>query len=277
VANTEDETVSRIDARKRELIRTIPVGEYPSDVAVGAGSAWVILGGPTVIRRIALDRNEADEAFPATASIEDGSPTPCARTQARLVVGGGALWVACTSPVSAASSDASRIDLGTRRVVRVDDALFSSSPVGITFPDVAFGLGSVWIVNRAANTVTQIEPATLRNVVEVPVGRTPEALAVGFGSVWVANEDSDTVSRVTVPGGSVLPPVVESIAVGDRPVDIAVGADAVWLVNRDDRTISRIDPQTNKVVATIELEHEPIQVAAGEGAVWVTVQEAAED
>ena len=63
VANTEDETVSRIDARTRELIRTIPVGEYPSDVAVADGSAWVALGGLAQVRRIALERNEAEEAF----------------------------------------------------------------------------------------------------------------------------------------------------------------------------------------------------------------------
>ncbi len=171
-----------------------------------------------------------------------------------------------------AGSDASRIDITTRRVVRVDQALVSSSPVGVSFSDVAFWLGSVWIANRLADTVTQIDARGLRNVREVAVGRAPKAVAVGFGSVWVANEDGGTVSRVTITGGEVLPPVVEPIRVGDGPVDVAVGKDAVWVVNRGDRTISRVDPETNEVVATIELEHEPVRVAAAEGSVWVTIQ-----
>jgi YVTN family beta-propeller protein len=276
VANTEDETISRLDAGTRELIRTIPVGEYPSDVAIAAGSAWVALGGPSQLRRIVLDRNEAEEGIPATVETSDpGYLTPCARTQTSLAAGGGALWLACTSPVSATSSEVSRINPLAKRVVRIEQALVSSSPIGIEFSDVVFGRGSVWLANYLGNTVTQIEPATLRNVREVPVGRAPKALAVGFGSVWVANEEDDTVSRVTIPGG-LEQPIVEPIAVGDGPVDIAVGEDAVWVVNRGDRTIARIDPETNEVVATIELENEPVRAAAGEGAVWVTVQQADE-
>ena len=266
-ANTADETISRIDPRTHRTVATIPVGEYPSDVAVAAGSAWVALGGLAGIRRLALDRNEADESFPATASAS----VPCARSRTGLTAGGGALWLACTT--LATSSDASRINLRTKRVVRVDEALVSSSPVGVAFSDVAFGLGSVWIANRLSNAVTQIDARGLRNVREVAVGRSPEAVAVGFGSVWVANAEDDTVSRFAV-GRREEPVIVETIPVGDKPVDVAVGESAVWVVNRGDRTLSRIDPATNKVVATVSLANEPIRVAASDGLVWVTVQEA---
>ena len=56
-----------------------------------------------------------------------------------------------------------------------------------------------------------------------------------------------------------------------------MGEGAVWVVNGSDHAISRIDPETNQVVATIELENEPVRIAADEGAVWVTVQEAEEE
>jgi YVTN family beta-propeller protein len=278
VANTEDETVSRIDSSTRELIRTISVGEYPSDVAVADGSAWVALGAATQLRRIVLDRNEAEEGFRATPAVEGehtGGYLPCARSQTSLTAGGGALWLACVSPISAVSSDASRINLRTKRAIRVDEALVSSSPVGIAFSDIAVGLGSAWIANRLGNSVTQIDAATLRNVREVTVGSAPEAVAVGFGSVWVANQQDDTVSRLTIGGlTETLEPVVPiPIPVGDEPVDVAVGEDAVWIVNAGDRSVSRIDPATNEVVATIELENKPVRVADGDGHVWVTVQE----
>jgi YVTN family beta-propeller protein len=278
VANTEDETVSRIDAATRQLIRTIPVGEYPSDVAVAAGSAWVALGAATQLRRIVLDRNEAEEGFRATPAVEGehtGGYLPCARSQTSLTAGGGALWLACVSPISAVSSDASRINPRTKRAIRVDEALVSSSPVGIAFSDIAVGLGSAWIVNRLANAVTQVDAATLRNVQEVTVGRAPEAVAVGFDSIWAANSEDDSVSRFHL-GEFDERVVAETIPVGDTPVDVAVGENAVWVVNRGDRTISRIDPETNQVVATIELDNEPVRVAAGEGAVWVTVQDSEE-
>jgi YVTN family beta-propeller protein len=278
VANTEDETVSRIDAATRQLIRTIPVGEYPSDVAVAAGSAWVALGAATQLRRIVLDRNEAEEGFRATPAVEGehtGGYLPCARSQTSLTAGGGALWLACVSPISAVSSDASRINPRTKRAIRVDEALVSSSPVGIAFSDIAVGLGSAWIVNRLANAVTQVDAATLRNVQEVTVGRAPEAVAVGFDSIWAANSEDDSVSRFDL-GEFDERVVAETIPVGDTPVDVAVGENAVWVVNRGDRTISRIDPETNQVVATIELDNEPVRVAAGEGAVWVTVQDSEE-
>ena len=280
VANTEDETVSRIDARSHELIRTIPVGEYPSDLAVIEGAAWVALGGPAQVRRISPERSEAEEPFRALQIQQGTHPGTrpalgsCVRTRAALVAGGGALWLAC-SQISG-SADASRVDPLTKGVIRVEDALFSSSPVPITFSDVAFGFGSVWIVNRAGNFLTQIDARTLRNVREVTVGSAPQAVAVGFGSVWVANEDDDTVSRLAIPGSPEQPPLVESIPIGDRPADVAVGENAVWVVSRGDRTLSRIDPTTNTVVATIRLKNEPVRVAVGNRLVWVTVQERAE-
>ncbi len=269
-ANTADETVSRIDARTRSLVRTIPVGEYPSDVAVAAASAWVALGAPQQVRRIDLTRNEADEV------ISWSAPTPgfvpfCTRLGMSVAARGGALWVACVNRETPPISDALRIDLRTRKVTHVADALTVTSPVAVGFRDVAVGLGSVWYVNGDANTVSQVDTATLQKLRDVTVGKGPVAAAVGFGSVWVANEKENTVSRIEV--GSLTEGVtVETIPVGREPVDVAVGNGAVWVANRGDRSVSRVDPETGKVVATIELGSEPARLAAGGDAVWVTVR-----
>lgn len=57
---------------------------------------------------------------------------------------------------------------------------------------------------------------------------------------------------------------------------IGIGAGAVWVANTLANTVTRIDPQTNRVVATIptgrspeDLFHGPTRVAVGHGAVWV--------
>lgn len=63
--------------------------------------------------------------------------------------------------------------------------------------------------------------------------------------------------------------VVDSVQVGARPLGIAIGEGSVWVANLDDRTLSRIDPSTRALVRTIALEATPTGVAVGAGAVWV--------
>ena len=57
-----------------------------------------------------------------------------------------------------------------------------------------------------------------------------------------------------------------------HPVDVAVGAGGVWVANSREGTVSRIDPQSNRVIATIRVGHSLQGIAVGGGAVWVSVQ-----
>ncbi len=263
VANVEDETVSRIDPKVTAARpRTIAVDGYPSDITVGGGSVWVALDGSGQLTRINL-QNEATRPIAAL-----GEGFTCEAPRASVAVGGGAVWLACERV------DLGRVDLRTSEAARVGYAaglLTSSSPVLPEFSDVAFGLGSLWLVNRAGNSISEIDPATSQELREITVGRRPTAVAVGLDSVWVANFDDDTVTRIKLTGrGQAVAP--EPIAVGDGPVDVAVSKGAVWVANRLDQTVMRIDPATGDVVATIAIGNEPQRVAAGEGAVWVTVR-----
>jgi YVTN family beta-propeller protein len=272
-ANTADETVSRIDARTRRLLRTIPVGENPGDLSFAAGSAWVALGARQQVQRIDLTRNAVDDSISATVKNSglNGTDYFCSRRGMWVAAGAGALWIACDYGEAPPISDAFRIDLRTRKVTPVPNALTVTAPVPVRFRDVAVGLGSVWYVNHDANSVSQVDAATLQKLRDVPVGEGPVAAAVGYGSVWVTNEDDDTVSRIRV-AGPTQGVTVDTIPIGSQPVDVAVGDGAVWVANGRDRTLSRIDPRTDKVVATIGLGNEPVRLAAGDGAVWVTVQ-----
>jgi len=66
--------------------------------------------------------------------------------------------------------------------------------------------------------------------------------------------------------------VLGTIPVGPSPRFLAVGFDSVWVLNQGDGTVSRIDPVTNRVIATIQLEIPGAggDIATGSGAVWVT-------
>jgi virginiamycin B lyase len=91
-------------------------------------------------------------------------------------------------------------------------------------------------------------------VAEVAVKPRSTAAAAGFGAVWVSN----TGEPKSKENGSVqrVDPntnaVVAAIEVRGQPRFLAVGEGAVWVLNQADGTVSRIDPESNKVAATIE-------------------------
>ena len=66
-------------------------------------------------------------------------------------------------------------------------------------PDIAYGLESLWIVNRAANAIVRIDPVTNQNLGDLSTGRAPRAIAIGPRTLWIANFDDDTVTRITIP------------------------------------------------------------------------------
>ena len=266
VANVVDETVTRIDPATRERGRTIDVGDYPSDVIVAEGTVWVALGALAELTRIDPTQDQAATPIPAL-----GPGVSCGAPRASLAAGDGAVWFACQA------ADLGRIDIqtGTARRVGLEAGLLTSpNAVLPEFSDIAYGLDSLWIVNRAANVVTEVDTATIQRQRDITVGNSPTAIAVSPpDSLWVANFEDDTVTRIVIPGRGQTPTLTQ-IPVGDGPVDVTFGEGSVWVVSSLDRTLTRIDPESGDVQATIGLGNEPQRVAAGEGGVWVTVRAA---
>jgi serine/threonine-protein kinase len=260
VANTEDETISRIDARTKELVRgAIALEGHPTDLAAGGGgSAWVALGATTAVSRISAD-DVAGRPIPAL-----GEGVACGSPAGSVTVGGGFVWYACEINLG-------RVDPRTGSGVAIGyeaGLLESASPVPPAYADVAFDFRRVWLVNSSANSVVEID--TSRVVREITVGPRPVAIATGEGALWVACFGDDAVWRIDIPGPG-RPVTPTRIPVGDGPSAVAVGEGGVWVVNRNEGTVSRVDPERNKVAKTIAIDNGPRRVAAGGGAVWVTV------
>jgi DNA-binding beta-propeller fold protein YncE len=267
VANVGDETVQRIDpADTAARGATIPVDDYPSDLAVGGGSVWVALGALADLVRINPEQNKT--ASPISAL---GDETPCGAPRASVAFGGGFVWFACEGGAVGRTNARKGVSASI-----ASELAQSSSSVLPEFSDIAFGLGSLWIANRAGNRVVELDPLTTQKRQEISVGQAPEAIAVGADALWVANFDDDTVTRIAIPGPGQTATTTE-FPVGDGPIDVAVGEGAVWIVSTLDRKLTRLDPETGDVVATIALGNEPQRVAAGEGSVWVSVRAPEED
>jgi YVTN family beta-propeller protein len=247
VANLEDRTLSRVDSKQRTVERTISLNATPTGVAAGAGYIWVAYGLLGTLARVSPEFNRV------SGSVHT-STFRSSYARGIVAVGESDVWVAY------GDSTVARIDPHSLRVLLTTFA--GNSPTAI-----AFGNGSLWVVNAENSDVTRFNPPTYGPAATITVGRHPSGVAVGGGGVWVTATNDNAVFRIDPSSNSVT-----SIPVGRAPLGITYGAGAVWVANSGDGTVSRIGPSTNKVVATIRVGNSPRGIAVGAGSVWVTVQ-----
>ncbi len=150
--------------------------------------------------------------------------------------------------------------------------------VGSNPTALAFDRAAVWALNADDQTISRIDRKT-RVQKTFSIGTTPTDLAVGEGAVWVGN-------GVTSPTSKFAGPILSSVSrvdpdtfgvlattklptKGEGPVQgdsLVVGKGAVWAINPN-WSVSRLDPQTEKVVATVDTS--VVEIAAGpNGVIW---------
>jgi peptide/nickel transport system substrate-binding protein len=191
VTTSLDGTLSRIDPATNSVVQTIPVGNWPVGVAVGAHSVWVA--------------NVADRSITRIDAVT-GNPQRTIDVAANeLLYADGALWATNTS-----GNSVTRIDPATNTPVE-------PIPVGTGPSDLAYGDGSVWVANDLDGTVSRIDPTTNSISATFPVGGSPNGIAAGTGGIWVT-DDSGAVVRIDPNQNR----VVQRIGVGDRPTGVAV-------------------------------------------------------
>ena len=245
--NTEDETVSRVDPRTGEVIRTFEPRGHPTDIAAGAGALWIGTG-PGDTRRVSrvdpvTTRTTRTVRLPGTDGwTSEGFPM--------IAVGAGAVWA--INP----DGNVSRMDSRSGRRV----AAIPSPPGGSR--TIAAGDAGVW-VGGFDNTLTPIDPRTNRTGEPIEVGSNRLfGIAVGAGSVWATSEEG-VLWRVD-------PPVERTIELGAGVQHVAFGDGAAWAANWNDGTVSRVDSRTNLVTARVPVGAAQA-LAAGAGSAWIAV------
>jgi DNA-binding beta-propeller fold protein YncE len=224
---------SRIAATIRVGSRPGPAGSQPVALADGAGSLWVVTAGESLIQ---IDPN-TNRVILATSGLHVG----------RLTYAAGSAWVVTDRGFLV------RIDPVTNRQVGRSIAI-GGGKTGST-RDVVYGDGTLWSVGGKARTVhfrngwidsayaslVRVDPATGRIVAELPLQADltdGAAIAVGEGSAWV-------LTYRTTPAGKNL---------------------------KTSAVLIRIDPETNRVVGTLNLGHNNLsRVISALGSVWVTI------
>jgi hypothetical protein len=154
-----------------------------------------------------------------------------------------------------------KLDLATNTLVATvpirGDAVF-----------VAAADDAVW-VSHADGWLSRIDPGTDSVVATIEIGGSPWWIDVGVDSVWVAVRGSGGE------GGGVVrvDPLTNSVA-GEIEIDsgtptvVMEGAGGVWAWNLADNTAIRIDPSTESIAATVDLELPGFGFGVGSDSVW---------
>jgi YVTN family beta-propeller protein len=243
VANTEDDTVSRLDPDEREVVATIGTGAAV-DIAIGPAAVWVANGIDGTLSRI----DPASNDRVATTDLRGDDPI-APRTINSVAVGEGAVWAA------AVGRDVVRIDPATNDV----EASFhlDAAPLGL---DVGFG--AVWVVTSSFKLL-RLDPRSGAVTAQTAIGEFPydvavvdDGVVVLAGALWLVNPESSKVVATLDPGG-----FATSVA------DVA-GAGA-WAGTRDGTIVKVVAPGTPSPIA---VDGEPSGLAVGAGQLWAAVR-----
>jgi YVTN family beta-propeller protein len=164
--------VWRVDPVRLSVLARIEVGSFPSAIAVGGDSVWVVNSWDGTVSRI----------DPATSEVTDTVFVGRASTSAALAE--GSLWVA-----SGKSGVVHRVDTAARRVAAT-----------ITTGGPSYGIATddrgIWVALPGEGLVERIDPRANRVVERISVGGDPIAVASDGRSLWVAMSSDALLMRI---------------------------------------------------------------------------------
>lgn len=203
-----------------------------------------------------------------------------------LIAAAGALLLAVIAAVavSLAGSGALTVQVAPNSVAEIDvrsGRVVRAASVGTRPGPIAFGSGSLWIANRDDQTISRVDPNTLRTVQNFALRGPPAGLAASVDGVWVVEpnanpgQSSVSVSRIdpdyNVPG----PPVHIGNVVPDGPGSVAAQGNSVW-VAPSNGLLTRLDAVTGSSQGQqVDPNASPSAIAVDrDGVVWLTDSDA---
>ncbi len=161
-------------------------------------------------------------------------------------------------PVDAPLPEETNIDDAAIATLKIDD-----------YPDfMKADADGVWVTN--VGRVEKLKFGMQKPILTVNIPAPCGVMATGFGSLWVADCKSESVYRIELSTGKVQSIIKTGLADREGELSIAASPDAVWLLTKSDGELSKIDPQTNKLVARINVLPNSFAVAFGYDALWIT-------
>jgi peptide/nickel transport system substrate-binding protein len=196
------------------------------------------------------------------------------------VAGALLLTVIAAVAVSLAGSGTPTVRVAPNSVAEIDarsGRVVAAAPVGVRPGPIAFGSGSLWIANLDDETISRVDPSTLRTLANIQVPAPPMGLAASADAVWVVEQNANpgqssvSVRRINPEFDVAGAPVQIGNVVPNSPGAVAAKGSSVW-VAPSNGLLTRLDaltgrPQGQPVDPNASLSG----VAVGErGVVWLT-------
>jgi streptogramin lyase len=119
------------------------------------------------------------------------------------------------------------------------------------FYDLEPGLGAMWAMTNdesTYSTIYRIDPRTNVVTERIPLGYPAAFLTLGYGSLWVSDYYGSHLIRYSATGS-----LQATIPVGLQPQFVHIAFGSVWTSNHHGHSLSRIDPNSNGVIATVQV------------------------
>jgi YVTN family beta-propeller protein len=217
-AVADEDVVARIDPSTGE-VTNIGVGNFPREIAIGAGRAWVTNGRGNSVTPIDLTTEAAGAAIEVGASPHG------------VTVGEGAVWV-----TNRVDGTVSKIDPESA-LVDGEAILVGGNPKGI-----AVAAEIVWVANTDDASVSMIDPSTDEVVGTLEVGAMPRGVTAAFDSIWVAS-GSGVVTQIDAEARMVVATIdLTELEPGASPEEIAADKNQLWVTTGEGDSVIRISP-----------------------------------
>ncbi len=237
VTNSNNNTVSVIDAATNTITATVPVGSAPVAIALTPNNAFAYVANIVSDNVSVIDL--ATNTVTATVSVGD------APISVAITPDGAFAYVA-----NLRSANVSVIDTATNTVATTVSV--GSFPIAVAItPDGAFA----YVVSQGTNNVSVIATATNTVTTTVPVGNGADAVTISPDGAfaYVGN----IITAPSTGGISVIDTatntVVATVATSNQPISIAFtpNGNFAYVANFVGSSVSVIDTATITVTATI--------------------------
>ncbi len=123
---------------------------------------------------------------------------------------------------------------------------------------------AVWVTNAGRVERWSRTGKTAEVAMSHPCG----AMAILAGSLWVADCKDRTLNRIDLKTAQRVAVIPTGIGSRNGELNVVAGAGSVWVASDIKGLIARVDPATNQVIASVQVDPESTYLAFGLGSLW---------
>ncbi|MDF2736281.1 MAG: repeat-containing protein [Nitrososphaeraceae archaeon] len=252
VTNPKLDTISVIDGKKNDLVKTIKVADEPLDIVVNSQNNLFYVTHPNINNISVIQGgnlmhilNPFNKQITINQGVFDNKIKSISLNYSPFSLGldsvHSKLYV--TSP-----NNISVIDTNTNKILETIKVKFTPYEIFVDMQS-----NKVYVPDSAGNTVSVIDGTNYKVLKTITVGKNPNSIAFNpnDNKVYVANKGDNTVSVIDGRNNNDI--VVAIFEVGNNPtsVNINEGQNIFYVVNNGDNTVTAIDMGNNLMSHTL--------------------------